>query len=54
MMCNNYKIEMIPIIIGAFDVAPINLKTSLGNLNFDKKEAKSLTNYNRLKRCKNC
>ena len=42
MMCNNYKIEMIPIIIGAFDVAPISLKTSLGNLNFDKKEAKSL------------
>ena len=38
MMYNDYKFEIIPIIIGAFDFVPNNLKTSLGNLNFDKKE----------------
>ena len=41
MMCNDYKFEIIPIIIGAFCSVPNNLKTSLGNLNFDKKETES-------------
>ena len=42
MIYNDYKFEMIPIIIGAFGFVPNDLKTSLGNLNFDKKETKSL------------
>ena len=33
---------MIPIIIGAFGFVPNDLKTSLGNLNFGKKETKVL------------
>ena len=33
---------MIPIIIGTFGFVPNDLKTSLGNLNFNKKETKSL------------
>ena len=37
MMYNDYKFEMIPIIIGAFRFVPNDLKTYLGNLNFDKK-----------------
>ena len=41
MMCNDYKFEMIPIIIGAFGFVLNDLKTSLENLNFDKKEKKS-------------
>ena len=41
MMCNDYKFEIIPIIIGAFCSVPNDLKTSLGNLNFDKKETES-------------
>ena len=42
MMYNDYKFEMIPIIIGAFGFVLNDLKTSLGNLNFDKKETKNL------------
>ena len=42
MMHNDYKFEMIPIIVGAFGFVPNDLKTYLGNLNFDKKETKSL------------
>ena len=41
-MMYNYKIEKIPFIIGAFSFVPNDLNTSLGNLNFDKKETKSL------------
>ena len=37
MMYNDYKFEMIPIIIGTFGFVPNELKTSL-----EKKEAKSL------------
>ena len=33
---------MISIIIGAFGFVPNDLKTSLGNLNFDEKETNSL------------
>ena len=42
MMYNDYQFEMIPIIIGAFGFVPNDLKTSRENLNFDKKETKSL------------
>ena len=42
MMYNDYKFKMIPIIIGAFGFVPNDLKTSLGNVNVDKKETKSL------------
>ena len=42
MMYNDYKFELIPIIIGAFGFIPNDLKISLENLNFDKKETKSL------------
>ena len=42
MIYNDYKFEMIPIIIGAFGFVLNDLKTSLGNLNFDKKETKGL------------
>ena len=42
MMYNDYKFEMIPIIIGAFGFAPNDLKMCLGNLNFDKKETESV------------
>ena len=42
MMYNDYKFEMIPIIIGAFGFVPNDLKASLENLNFVKKETKSL------------
>ena len=42
MMYNNYKFEMTPVIIGAFGFVPNDLKTSLKNLNFDKRETKSL------------
>ena len=42
LMYNEYKFETIPIITGAFGFVPKDLKTSLGNLYFDKKETKSL------------
>ena len=42
MTYNDYKFKMIPIVIGGSDFVPNNLKTSLGNLNFDKKETKCL------------
>ena len=37
-MYNDYKFKMIPTIIGAFGFVPDDLKTSLGNVNVDKKE----------------
>ena len=42
MMYNNFKFEMMSIIIGAFGFARNDLKTSLGNLNLYKKETKSV------------
>ena len=42
MVYNDYKLEMMLFVIGAFGFVPNDLKTSLGNLNFDKKETKSL------------
>ena len=41
MMYNYYKYEMTPIIIGAFGFFPTDLKTSVWNLGFDKKEGNS-------------
>ena len=40
MMYNDYKFEMVPIVIGAFGFIPKDLKTLLESLNFDKKEVK--------------
>ena len=42
LMYNDCRFEMISITIGAFRFASNDLKISLGNLNFDKKETKSL------------
>ena len=42
MMYNDYKFEMVPIVIGAFGFIPKDLKTSLESLNFDKKEVKCI------------
>ena len=58
-MYNDYKFEIIPIIIGAFSgFIPSDFKTSLGNLNFEKKRNKEpyqkIANYNCLRHCKNC
>ena len=39
-MYNDYKFEVIPVIIGAFGFVQDDLKTSLENLNFDKKQSK--------------
>ena len=41
MMYNDYKFQMITITVGAFGFFPNDLRTSLGNLNFDKKERKN-------------
>ena len=40
MMYNDYKFEMVPIVIGAFGFIAKDLKTLLESLNFDKKEVK--------------
>ena len=42
MIYNDYKFEMMPIITGGFGFVQKDLKTSLGNLNFYKKETKSV------------
>ena len=42
MMYNDYKFEMITIIIGAFAFALNDLKTSLENLNLTKKKQRVL------------
>ena len=39
----DYKFEMIPIIIGALGYVPNELKTNLEKLNFNEKEVKSTT-----------
>ena len=44
MIYNDYKFEMIPIIIGALGFVLNDFKISLGNLNFDKKETVLLEN----------
>ena len=42
MMYNDYKFEMIPIIIGELGFFWNDLKTSLENLNFEKKRNRKL------------
>ena len=39
----DYKFEMIPIIVGALGEVPKELKTNLEKLNSDEKEVKSIT-----------
>ena len=39
----DYKFEMIPIIVGALDYVPKELKTNLEALNFDEKEVRNIT-----------
>ena len=43
MLYQDYKFEMIPIIVGALGYVPKELKTNLEKLNFNEKEVKSIT-----------
>ena len=43
MLYQDYKFEMIPIIVGTLGFFPKELKTNLEKLNFDEKEVENIT-----------
>ena len=43
MLYQDYKFEMIPIIVGALGSVPKELKTNLEKLNFNEKEVERIT-----------
>ena len=43
MIYHDYKLKMVPIVIGALGYVPKDLKTNLEKLNFNEKEIKTIT-----------